>query len=67
MQLVQRLAPSEESWEMIGGSEVGDPGSHGQIILQIPCGVGWQAGGSPLVQVRSWLLGGPKFMTILIF
>ena len=33
------MAPLKVSWEMIGGSEVGDPGSHGQIILQIPCGV----------------------------
>lgn len=52
---------------MIGGSEVGDPGSHGQIILQIPCGVagGWEAPWSR--SARGWLLGGPTFMTILIF
>lgn len=50
VQPVERLAPSEESWEVIGRSEVGDPGSHGQIILQIPCGV--TAGGDSLVQVR---------------
>jgi hypothetical protein len=39
---------------MIGGSEVGDPGSHGQIILKIHVGS----------KVRPWLLGGPTVSTI---